>query len=97
MIDTVSTFPSDSEIIADTIYTVSSTMDGRRWAEEYIKRREAAGSGVVIDAGTATAGGAGGWNEVAKRPQAQQQPSNVPETNNAFRVVAGKKKGGRRA
>lgn len=73
-------------------------MDGRRWAEEYIKRREAAGSGVVIDAGTGTSGGAGGWNEVAKRPQAQQPAAaaGVPETNNAFRVVAGKKKGARR-
>lgn len=74
-------------------------MDGRRWAEEYIKRREAAGSGVIIEAGAVAGGekqGSGGWNEVAKgRPAVQAAPSAVPETNNSFRVVSKKK--GRRA
>ena len=75
-------------------------MDGRRWAEEYIKRRNAAGSGVVIEAGTASGGaGSGGWNEVAKTRPAGQVPAaaapSVPETSSAFRVVAGKKKGRR--
>ncbi|TGZ78599.1 hypothetical protein EX30DRAFT_397746 [Ascodesmis nigricans] len=94
VIETLSTFPPDAEIIADTVYTLSSTMDGRRWAEEYIKRREAAGSGVVIEAGTESKP-SGGWNEVAKgRPAAQAQIA-VPETNNSFRVVSKKK--GRRA
>lgn len=89
-------FPSDAEIIADTIYAVSMTMDGRRWAEEYIKRRNAAGSGVVIESGTAAGTSTGGWNEVAKTRPAPQATSGVPETSSSFRVVAGKKKGGRR-
>jgi len=75
-------------------------MDGRRWAEEYIKRRNAAGTGIVIEAGTPTgANSSGGWNEVAKTRPASQTPAaaaGVPETSSAFRVVAGKKKGGRR-
>ncbi|KAA8894985.1 hypothetical protein FN846DRAFT_971644 [Sphaerosporella brunnea] len=96
VIDTVSNFPSDAEIIADTIYAVSTTMDGRRWAEEYIKRRNAAGSGVVIEAGTGSAGSSGGWNEVAKSRPAPQSPApGVPESSASFRVVAGKKKGRR--
>jgi PERQ amino acid-rich with GYF domain-containing protein len=71
-------------------------MDGRRWAEEYIKRRNAAGSGVVIEAGTGTAGSSGGWNEVAKSRPAPQSPApGVPESSASFRVVAGKKKGRR--
>lgn len=72
-------------------------MDGRRWAEEYIKRRNAAGSGVIIEAGTGGSSTSGGWNEVAKTRPASQAPasSGVPETSSAFRVVAGKKKGRR--
>ncbi|KAI5850837.1 hypothetical protein BZA05DRAFT_474176 [Tricharina praecox] len=100
VIEMVVNFPSDAEIIADTIYAVSTTMDGRRWAEEYIKRRNAAGSGVVIEAGAGgnSAGSGGGWNEVAKsRPAAPAVPvaGTVPESSASFRVVAGKKKGRR--
>lgn len=99
VIEMVVNFPSDAEIIADTIYAVSTTMDGRRWAEEYIKRRNAAGSGVVFEAGAggnSTSSG-GGWNEVAKSRPAAATPvaGAVPESSASFRVVAGKKKGRR--
>ncbi|KAK9457426.1 hypothetical protein V1511DRAFT_168766 [Dipodascopsis uninucleata] len=33
--------PDTTEIIADTIYTNSTTMDGRRFAEEFVRRRKA--------------------------------------------------------
>lgn len=33
--------PDSSEIIADTIYSNSSTMDGRRFSQEFMKRRKA--------------------------------------------------------
>jgi len=100
VIEMVVNFPSDAEVIADTIYAVSTTMDGRRWAEEYIKRRNAAGSGVFIEAGAGgnTASSGGGWNEVAKsRPAAPAAPAAgaAPESSASFRVVAGKKKGRR--
>ncbi|KAI5779357.1 hypothetical protein EDC01DRAFT_696219 [Geopyxis carbonaria] len=98
IMDIVNTFPTELDLVSDAIYNASSTMDGRRWAEEFMKRREAAGNGVVMDAGTSSGNGNGsGWNEVAKgRPAATPAATTgVPETNNAFRVVAGKKKGRR--
>ncbi|KAI5783013.1 hypothetical protein FPQ18DRAFT_358634 [Pyronema domesticum] len=96
VIENLSNFPPDIEIIADTIYAVSTVMDGRRWAEEYIKRRNAASSGVVIEAGTA-ARSSGGWNEVAKSRPTTAAPAPLPETSSSFKVVAGKgKKSGRR-
>jgi PERQ amino acid-rich with GYF domain-containing protein len=96
VIENLSNFPPDIEIIADTIYAVSTVMDGRRWAEEYIKRRNAASSGIVIEAGTA-ARSSGGWNEVAKSRPTTASPAPLPETSSSFKVVAGKgKKSGRR-
>lgn len=69
-------------------------MDGRRFAEEFVRRKAAASKGVIIDSGTAN-GSVGGWNEVAKgKPQAVTREVS-PETNAAFKVVAGKKKGRR--
>lgn len=69
-------------------------MDGRRFAEEFVRRKAAASKGVIIDAGTAN-GNVGGWNEVAKgKPQTVAREVS-PETNAAFKVVAGKKKGRR--
>lgn len=90
---------SDIEFISDTIYQVSSIMDGRRWAEEYVKRREAANQGVVMEAGPvggAEAKGSGGWNEVAKGKVAPQHAQGGKlETGDSFRVVAKGKKGRR--
>ncbi|RPA92217.1 hypothetical protein L873DRAFT_1838463 [Choiromyces venosus 120613-1] len=90
-------FPLDASLIADTIYDCSTTMDGRRFAAEFIRRKEAARIGVVIEAGSSNGGGAGGWNEVAKGKANTQQAAKdaSPETNAAFKVVAGKKKGRR--
>jgi PERQ amino acid-rich with GYF domain-containing protein len=87
-------FPMDPEVIGDTIYTCSTTMDGRRFAEEFIRRKNAAKGGVVIEAGSGN-GGTGGWNEVAKGKTVTQPVKEGPETNASFKVVAGKKKGRR--
>lgn len=90
-------FPADAELIADSVYASSTTIDGRRFADEFIKRRKAATAGIVMEAGDglATIGGsqdkAGGWNEVAKK-NASHLPKDVPETNAAFKVVPGKKR-----
>jgi PERQ amino acid-rich with GYF domain-containing protein len=90
-------FPMDASLIADTIYDCSTTMDGRRFAAEFLRRKGAAKVGVVIEAGSSNGGGSGGWNEVAKSKTSTQQTTKdpSPETNAAFKVVAGKKKGRR--
>src|SRR5277367_933871 len=86
-----------SEIISDTIYAHSSTLDGRHLAEEFLKRRKQLGS--VLDPSPPTSvspatkehsagGGTGGWNEVLKKEKGKDASG---EWNSAFKVVAGKK------
>ncbi len=94
--------PPETDIISDSIYASSQTLDGRRFAEEFVRRRKLADRGVVPDSAS-TPGfsspmnasenkSGGGWSEVAKKgPQAVKE-----ETNSSFKVVAGKKKGGKR-
>ena len=81
-----------SEIISDTIYAHSSTLDGRHFAEEFLKRRKTLGA--ALDP-TPSAGspakeptGSGGWNEVIKKEKGKDASG---EWNSAFKVVAGKK------
>ena len=94
--------PPEADIISDSIYASSQTLDGRRFAEEFVRRRKLADRGVIPDsastpgfsspmnAGESKSGG--GWNEVAKKgPQVTKE-----ETNSSFKVVAGKKKGGKK-
>jgi len=91
----VSLPPNESttqEIISDTVYTHSPTLDGRHFAEEFLKRRRALGT--AIDATLATpsslssSGSGSGWNEVLKKEKARDASG---EWNSAFKVVAGKK------
>lgn len=89
-----------SEIISDTIYAHSSTLDGRHFAEEFLKRRRQLGSSLDPTPTTttmgsspakesSTGGGAGGgWNEVLKKEKGKDASG---EWNSAFKVVAGKK------
>lgn len=92
--------PIDAEVLSEAIYANSETLDGHRFAEEFIRRRKLADKGVAPEASSIanfSSGGiesknAGGWSEVAKKI-----PSNAPkeETSSAFKVVAAKKKGKR--
>ncbi|OCT44179.1 GYF domain containing protein [Cladophialophora carrionii] len=100
--------PPEIEIISDSVYASSQILDGRRFAEEFVRRRKLADKGVIesaagaqpmmgIGAGADTkgAGGAGGgWSEVAKKG-----PANVTaakeEGTAQFKVVPTKKKGKR--
>jgi PERQ amino acid-rich with GYF domain-containing protein len=92
--------PPDVEIIADVVYASSQTLDGRRIAEEFVRRRKLADKGVVESATPAAApgvvnggegkSGGGGWSEVAKKG-----PEKKEEVSANFKVVAGKKKGKR--
>ena len=94
--------PPEADIISDSIYASSQTLDGRRFAEEFVRRRRLADRGVVPDSSTNTGFSSpsnanegksgGGWSEVAKKG-----PVNAKEeSNSAFKVVGGKKKGGKR-
>jgi PERQ amino acid-rich with GYF domain-containing protein len=100
--------PPEIEIISDSVYASSQILDGRRFAEEFVRRRKLADKGVVesaagaqpmmgigagADAKGAGAGG-GGWSEVAKKGPANV--SAVKEDGSAqFKVVPTKKKGKR--
>ncbi|CAN6656159.1 hypothetical protein TRVA0_028S01750 [Trichomonascus vanleenenianus] len=73
---------SDSrEIIADTIYSNSTTMDGRRFADEFIKRRKESGVDSPSAAGTS-------WSDILHKAP---QPDNEG-WNSSFKVVTKKKK-----
>ncbi|KAL8665732.1 MAG: hypothetical protein Q9202_002042 [Teloschistes flavicans] len=41
--------PAEMDIISDSIYAASQTLDGRRFAEEFIRRRKLADKGVMPD------------------------------------------------
>lgn len=97
--------PPEIEIIADCVYANSQTLDGRRIAEEFVRRRKLADKGVVEPAqvaggvagvvngvaGEGKSGGGGGWSEVAKKGPEKKEEISAP----GFKVVAGKKKGKR--
>jgi PERQ amino acid-rich with GYF domain-containing protein len=74
--------PDSREIIAETIYSNSSTMDGRRFADEFLKRRNAAEKEKVGDS----------WSDVLQRSTVVTKPVENDGWNPAFKVVAKKKK-----
>ncbi|KAI9849741.1 MAG: hypothetical protein M1838_006277 [Thelocarpon superellum] len=96
-------FPPEAEIIAESVYANSQTMDGRRFAEEFLRRRKLAEKGVMETSSglhnglsPSTGGGneskvVGGWNEVAKKVPGSAAKDTEP--GSAFKVVAAKKKG----
>ncbi|KAF4629921.1 hypothetical protein G7Y89_g8221 [Cudoniella acicularis] len=91
----LATFPAEAGIIADSVYANSQLMDGRRFAEEYLRRRKLAEKGVVELANTGSGTGfstageksGGGWSEVAKKGPPKEEPTA------GFKVVPNKKKG----
>lgn len=94
-------FPLDSDIIADAVYANSTIMDGRHFAEEYVRRKKLAEKGVAEkqplakgDVAASSSSG-GGWSEVAKKSGA---PAPAPKEEGSiqaagFKVVPGRKKG----
>ncbi|RDL30795.1 GYF protein [Venustampulla echinocandica] len=91
----LSTFPAEAGIIADSVYANSQLMDGRRFAEEFLRRRKLAEKGVVEPSNTGSGTGfstvgdksSGGWSEVAKKGPPKEEPTA------GFKVVPNKKKG----
>ncbi|KAJ5292692.1 uncharacterized protein N7443_008645 [Penicillium atrosanguineum] len=94
--------PAEAEIISDSVYANSQTMDGRHFAEEFIRRRKLADKGVVESVSPSVFGeqkNGGGWSEVAKKGSTAsatpQTPREEEAASAAFKVVAPRKKGKR--
>ncbi|KAH7322898.1 hypothetical protein B0I35DRAFT_426692 [Stachybotrys elegans] len=88
--------PLDTGIIADAVYANSTTMDGRHFAEEYVRRKKLAEKGVVEKQPTddKASGGAGGWSEVAKKGgNTQPRDADAGIQGAGFKVVPSRKKG----
>lgn len=87
------------------MHSASHTLDSRHFAEEFLRRRKLADKGIIDNTSTAspsdTKAGGGGWSEVAKKgpssqQQQQQQQQQTPLDSGNFKVVAAKKKTGKR-
>ncbi|KAF5867017.1 hypothetical protein ETB97_006863 [Aspergillus alliaceus] len=89
--------PAEAEIISDSVYANSQTLDGRRFAEEFIRRRTLADKGIVdpVSANAFAEKNGGGWNEVAKKGSSSSAHREEDNSNAAFKVVAPRKKGKR--
>ncbi|KAL4778163.1 hypothetical protein BJX76DRAFT_343966 [Aspergillus varians] len=85
--------PAEAEIISDSVYANSQTLDGRRIADEFIRRRKLADKGIVESVSIAENNG-GGWSEVAKKGSAST-PREEDTSSAAFKMVAPRKKGKR--
>lgn len=101
-ISTLEALPLDKGIIADAIYASSDIMDGRHFAEEFVRRKTLAEKGVAEKQPTSTtetkAGGSSGWSEVAKKSGALGSTGGAPNTDEGmqaagFKVVPSRKKG----
>ena len=83
--------PSTTEIISEMIYANSTTLDGRRFASDFISRRK-------TDAAARSKNGAGAGSgkpiSIADVVKAQPKPQSSSEWG-GFKVVNKKKKGGR--
>ncbi|KXX82209.1 GYF domain-containing protein mpd2 [Madurella mycetomatis] len=92
--------PLDPSILAEAVYGYSTTMDGRHFADEFVRRKKLADKGIVekepVSASADSKNGSnGGWNEVAKKGgsnSAAKEDASVP----GFRVVPSKNKKGKK-
>ena len=82
---------STMEIISDLIYANSTTMDGRRFATEFVNRRKA--DQTTRAKGSGATGVSAKLTSIADVVKAQPKPAQ-PEWG-GFKVVNKKKKGGR--
>ncbi|KAJ6069690.1 hypothetical protein N7499_011577 [Penicillium canescens] len=94
--------PAEAEIISDSVYANSQTLDGRRFSEEFIRRRKLADKGIVESVSPGAFGeqkSGGGWSEVAKKGSAATVAAAAQREEEsasaAFKVVAPRKKGKR--
>ena len=91
-------FPNDIEIITEVVHQNSTTMDSRHFAEEFVRKRGLADKGKLDTANVVAhhasePKNAAGWSEVARKGSAPAAPK---VEDSAFRIVAGKKKAGKK-
>ena len=100
---TLSELGNDRDMLMEAVHGATNKIDSRHFSEEFLRRKKMADKGLVDTSalGRSTAsphnagsGQAGGWSEVAKKGPTKE-PSR-DESNGAFRMVAAKKKGGKR-
>ncbi|KAL2264212.1 hypothetical protein VTK26DRAFT_488 [Humicola hyalothermophila] len=93
--------PLDPSILAEAVYGYSTTMDGRHFADEFVRRKKLADKGIVEKSdpvgSDARNNSNGGWSEVAKKGSsahnnAAKEDTAVP----GFRVVPSKKNKGKK-
>ena len=82
--------PSTVEIISDLIYASSTTLDGRRFASEFVSKRKA--DAVSRPKGVSASGAA---KTVSIADVVKTQPKPAQNEWGGFKVVNKKKKGGR--
>ena len=82
--------PTTVEIISDLIYANSTTLDGRRFAAEFVSKRKA--DATAKPKGTASSNFPGKTQSIADVVKTQPKPA---QTEWGFKVVNKKKKGGR--
>lgn len=79
--------PSTVELISDTIYSNSTTLDGRRFASEFVSKRKA---DAASKRSVATSG-----KPVSIADVVRTQPKPTQPEWGGFKVVNKKKRGGR--
>ena len=91
--------PLDPLILSEAVYCYSTTMDGRHFAEEFVRRKKLADKGVVDKESSVNESknnsSNGGWNEVAKKGGSNAVPKE--DTSVAgFKIVPSKKTKGKK-
>lgn len=84
-ISTLFSLPADLDIIAEGIYASSSSLDGRRFAEDFVRRRKQADKGVFE----------GNANAIASFGREPEKTGGGNNGKEAWGVVGAKKKGKR--
>ncbi len=76
-------FPLDADIIAESVYANSTTMDGRRFAVDFLRRCKLAEKGIIEGAGGASAGGSSA-SSGATGSSAAAAASSLSSSSSAF-------------
>jgi PERQ amino acid-rich with GYF domain-containing protein len=94
--------PLETQLLADAVYSCSTTMDGRHFAEEFVRRKKLADKGSFEKESTPSSAteskysNNGGWNEVAKKGGNTAPKDDGPVPGSSYRVVPAKKGKGKK-